>query len=159
LDEAGTLLAIISESISSLFRLGVLMSKPSAPDPFESATRLPYWTLAERCPRGLERRFWQAAGKRRHFIQNNLREAEAGKSQESQVLPVSVNLQAQSSTPSRIRFTQIRSDRGPSHKQTHNDMTSPPTLPPLADLSQPGQQFKCPICFTSQAFETDTAWR
>jgi len=160
LDEAGTLLAIISESISSLFRLGVLMSKPSAPDPFNSAARLPYTlTLAWQSPRVLERRFWQAAAKRRQFIINNLREADARKSQESQVLLASAYLQEQSSTPSGIRFSQIRSDRGPSHKQPHNDMTSRPTLPPLADLSEPGQPFKCPICFTAPSFLDDSSWR
>ncbi len=150
-DEARTLVTVISESISSLFRLQILINTPG-PDRFRAALAS-YENPTIPSHLHLERRFWRSAAKRRHVMMEFGRAAESGEAVGSKAPP----------TRHRDSFSRLRSlttsGRGPADKRAHDDKTSPPTIPRLTDFARPGVSFQCPICFTPQSFLSETSWR
>ena len=151
-DEAHMILEVISECINSLFRIGILVSKPTTRDRFKEALRasdpassnlfdINY--IKERYPKiradWLLTRLGCANAKRRQFIKycqdpnRSRQEAEEEGDDDDSISLTSAS--------------------------TITDALPTRSLPRLAELSKGQEPFKCPICSTLQSFESEKSWR
>lgn len=180
-DAAVMLVGMISESIRSLYRLGSLIRNSSQPDRFERAIlHSEVWspipdiqhvktkhTKLEDYHQGLAERLGGAIAKRRQVIQYNRNHRKRLDPQNEESIPEYTSTKASTYNPANLVFEE-------SHRETDHDvddMVSQGTtstmhkskselhLPKLAELSDEGEYFECPICFVLQSSSTEEAWR
>lgn len=172
-NEAETILEVISECISSLFRMVSLVNVPHKGDRFTGA-----WLVNDGRPgselfaaeervfitqrflklpfsySALVRRLGLAMLKRKMFVDFCLeRQTHAGNDnqkriqQQPEIQNISSEDEEQDDDVSIDVDTSI------------TDPFTGATLPSLADLSTDKKAFECPICFTSQRFSHEASWR
>ncbi|KAF6818453.1 ankyrin repeat protein [Colletotrichum sojae] len=172
-DEVDTLLEVISECISSLFRMASLANLPYTVDCFARAwlvdrkhdDGLPAAEeidfIGNRFPKLLEdgsmkllHRLASAMKQRRVLIDSGLgRRTQADDGQQKKI---------QQRTGTEMYDSE---DEGTEEDVSTNSdipITDPLTgvsLPSLADLSGDQNAFECPICFTNQKFSRESSWR
>ncbi|KAF5696850.1 ankyrin repeat [Fusarium mundagurra] len=180
-DESLMILDVISESISSLFRIGILVRRATTRDRFKRALQVsdltfpPQFDVAyvrEKHPKirpsWLSARLGGTIAKRRQFIRY-CRDHRSRLGAE-QILDDDATSRMEK-TSSRATTFALRTDLKKLEVEEEDDglsFTSASTmtdsasllrLPSLADLSPEGKPFECPICFTLQALEREKAWK
>ena len=185
-DEAGMIVEVIGEAISSLFRLGILVRKASRIDRFQRALQMSDTVfndtfdisyVKEKHPKmrdyredWLSTRLGRLISKRRLFIQYS-RDHKARLELESGDLA-----EGKSSKATTFQLDQLPSSAlvpPPGNEleeedadevmsvmsaSTMSNTLSVLRLPALAELSADGGAFECPICFTLQRFQREKAW-
>lgn len=183
-DEANMILEIISECISSLLRIGVLVKKSTVRDRFERALRsadlifpdqfdISY--IKEKYPKikadWLLTRLGRANAKRRQVIKyyQDHRSRLGAEETDGDILgPASESFQSEATTF--IPHHTLESLQGELERRDADDdamsLTSATSsssmdihLPRLAELSEEGEPFECPICCALQCFKREKSWR
>lgn len=181
IDEASIIADIISQSITSLLRLGILIRKASPRDKFKEAqrstrTRIPDHYDIEyvkmKHPKlndAQGTRLGRAIAKRRQFIlycrEHQARLAHdvdgSGDGTGTEVLS------SKASTflaPEKESFSSMHVDEEDDAisimtASTVSDVSVSRKLPSLTDLSPDDEPFVCPICFSLQSFKSNRAWQ
>lgn len=180
LDESDMLLQIISESIKSLLRLGILVRKVGARDRFQQALRnsdsaFPAWFdinyVRERYGKlrnsQLSDRLGSAIAKRRQVIKYcRDHRSRLGLDEASHDATASERISSKATTflpIADLQFGKILEEEDDSISlstaSTIADSSSTLQLPQLDALSKAYEPFECPICFTLQCFRSEKAWR
>lgn len=172
-DEIDTILEIMAECITSLFRMASLVNAPRSGDRFarawlvggrydnESSMAEEIDLVRQRFPKlrkdhsnDLLHRLALAMKKRRAFIDFGLRcqtHADNGKQKQIQSQPAT---EANS-----LEDEEQDNDVSKNMNHTITDPLTGVSLPSLAELSADQKTFECPICFTSQRFPHEISWR
>lgn len=184
-DEAHMILELISETLRTLFRIGVLVRKAAPSDRFDRALRhsnlifpavydIDYvrqkhskmiqqdhtW-LAERLGRGI--------AKRRQFIKY-CRDHKTRLAADEADIEGGAATVLQSSKATTLQVGKLRAGLAAEDGEEDDIMSfmsassttevlSILKLPRLVDLSKDGQSFECPICFTLQPMKQEKTWR
>lgn len=185
-DEIHMNLELISESLRTLFRIGVLVRKAAPDNRFERAlqsSKLAFldafdidyvrekhpklkaqehtW-LAERLGRGIAKRRQFVKYCRDHRARLALDEREVADGATT-VLQSSkaTTLHPEKLPPTLIDEGEEEEDDAVSFVSisTVTDGLSTLSLPRLTDLSETGEPFECPICFTLQSIKKEHVWR
>ena len=181
IDEASVIVDIISQSITSLLRLGILIRKASPRDKFEEAQRSTRICIPDhydieyvqwRHPKlnnTQATRLGRAITKRRHFIlycsehQSRLaHDADGGG--EGTGMEVLSSKASTFHAPEKDSLLSMQDDEEDDTvsimtASTVSDVSMARKLPSLTDLSLGGEPFECPICFSIQSFKSDKAWQ
>ncbi|KAF6839611.1 ankyrin repeat protein [Colletotrichum plurivorum] len=172
-DEAATILEVISECMSSLFRLTYLVNVPRRGDRFAEA-----WLVNDGRPSSesfaaderdfIKQRFlklpssysalvWRLASamvKRKMFVDFSL---------ECRTYAGNDNQKKTQQRPEiQVKFSEDEEEEDDESIVLDATIIDPFTgasLPSLADLSEVKKAFECPICFTSQSFSSEASWR
>ncbi|KAL6879174.1 hypothetical protein J3F83DRAFT_725355 [Trichoderma novae-zelandiae] len=181
-DEADMLLQIISESIKSLLRLGILVRKVAPRDRFRQAlvssdTAFLEWFdinyVAQRYEKlgnsQLSNRLGSAIAKRRQFIKycrdhrSRLGLDEATRTHDA---TASERLSSKATTFAPVPDLQMGNILEEEYDgislasaSTMANSSSSLKLPQLDDLSRAHEPFECPICFTLRCFKSERAWQ
>ncbi|KAF7550899.1 hypothetical protein G7Z17_g5407 [Cylindrodendrum hubeiense] len=177
-DEAHMIIEVISESISCLFRIGILVRKPTHRDRFKQVLQasdiafpasfdVDY--VRQKHPKiknsHVLGRLGVAIAKRRQFIKyfrdhrNRLRDEDVVG--DGGPLDTGTEKPPSKATAFVSKTDEEAEDDAMSFvsASTTTDSLANLALPALADLSKNGQAFECPICFSIQSFRTEKAWR
>ncbi|KAJ4250167.1 hypothetical protein NW762_011981 [Fusarium torreyae] len=178
--EYAMILRMISGSVGSLFKLGVLVRKSITRDRFERALQEPdlqfppqfdIQHVQERYPKtsisGITTRLGSAISKRRQFIaycrDHRYRLGEESAFGDDRKRHKEHNSSKATTFHPDMKLTDIQMEESDTASYasastiTDSDLTH--QLPSLASLSPDGQPFECPICFTLQNFQRDKSWR
>ncbi|KAL6876103.1 hypothetical protein HDV57DRAFT_510493 [Trichoderma longibrachiatum] len=179
LDEADMLLQIISESVKSLLRLGILVRKISPRDDFQRALSRPDSAFLElpdidyvkqRFEKlrnsQLSNRLGSAIAKRRQFIRycrdRNPRPTTDATQENTARMWVSSEATTSVSIPdiqSGNILKEESEDISPTSASAIGGTSSSLKLPLLYDLSKAHEPFQCPVCFTLQCFQSEKEWQ
>lgn len=166
---------IISECISSLFRLGTLVRQLSPPDRFQQALRnsdlacpdsFDIDHVAQKYPKlcnnKLLERFGSAITKRRQFIRYS------GNHRPQLGMIGATGKATAAERLSSLATTFLPHSNMEGKKKNDIFLTSASklpdhlldlTLPRLVDIAKVQKTFECPICFTPQSFESEKLWQ
>ncbi|KAF7558494.1 hypothetical protein G7046_g5665 [Stylonectria norvegica] len=179
-DEASMIVEVISESISSLFRIGILVRKMAPRDRFKRALQLSNLQfpdtydiehVRQKYPKTNERlseRLGGAIAKRRQFIKYS-RDHRSRLGVDEFAGDSNTRTERQSSKATtfvpesrllpNIEAEDLDDIMSMMTASTTMESLSVLKLPQLADLTNNEEPFECPICFTLQAFQTEKSWR
>ncbi|KAH7133791.1 hypothetical protein EDB81DRAFT_859298 [Dactylonectria macrodidyma] len=179
-DESQVILEVISESISSLFRIGILVRRATPRDRFKRAlqdsalafpTEFDVKYVEEKHHKlranRISARLGAAIAKRRQFIMYcrdhrsrlGLEEAvDDNPTAQTEKISSKATTFAPGMDP---KTFEIEEDDALSYvsASTMTNAFMALRLPSLADLSKDGEPFECPICFTLQSFQKERAWK
>ncbi|KAL6407945.1 hypothetical protein AUP68_08986 [Ilyonectria robusta] len=177
-DEAHMLIEVISESISYLFRIGILVRKSTPRDRFKRALQASDLAfpasfdvdyVRQKHPKiregSLLGRLGGGIAKRRQFIRycrdhrNRLGADDLG--EEGKLIDARTeHSQSKATTFLPQKVEEVEDDAVSfMSASTATESLSNLKLPLLADLSNNNEAFECPICFTIQSFQTERSWR
>lgn len=174
------ILEIISESISSLFRIGILVRKATSRDRFSQALQVSDLTFSKEADISyvrqkhpklgqgwLSTRIGGAVAKRRQFIaysrdhrsrlggDESINDYSASRteilSSKATTIAPCIDLRTQEEEEFDALSLVTAS--------TMMDSSSLLRLPSLADLSREGEPFECPICFMLLSFQREKTWK
>ncbi|EXL40159.1 hypothetical protein FOCG_17262 [Fusarium oxysporum f. sp. radicis-lycopersici 26381] len=180
LSESQMILEIISESISSLFRIGILVRKATSRDRFSQALQVSDLTFSKEADISyvrqkhpklgqgwLSTRLGGAVAKRRQFIaysrdhksrlggDESINDYSASRteilSSKATTIAPCIDLRTQEEEEFDALSLVTAS--------TMMDSSSLLRLPSLADLSREGEPFECPICFMLLSFQREKTWK
>jgi hypothetical protein len=178
--ESQMILEVISESISSLFRIGILVRKATSRDRFSQALQVSDLTFSkepdisyvrQKYPKlgsgWLSDRLGGAVAKRRQFIaysRDHRSRLGGEESMDDHSASRTERLSSKATTIAPCIDPRILEEEGFDAlslvtASTMMDSSSPLQLPSLADLSREGNPFECPICFTLQSFQREKTWK
>ncbi|RSL54254.1 hypothetical protein CEP54_010007 [Fusarium duplospermum] len=179
-DEVHMILEVISDSVSSLFRIAILVRRATTRDRFERALQAsdlafpPEFDIdyvREKHPkiqqRSLSARLGGAIAKRRQLI-SYCRDHRSRLGAEQTINDDSASRMEKTSSKAttfvpRADLWDLEAEQDDAvsftSASTMTDSALLFRLPSLADLSPDGNPFECPICFTLQAFRRDKAWK
>ncbi|KAL7823712.1 hypothetical protein V8C26DRAFT_383631 [Trichoderma gracile] len=179
-DEADMLLQVVSESINSLLRLGMLVRKVAPRDGFQQALRdsdsaFPEWSdinyVKQRFDKlrnsQLSNRLGSAIAKRRQFIKYcRDRRSPLDMKDATQDATVSEKVLGTATTSEPIPDIQsgdmLEGESGgvsSTSATTIGAIALSLKLPRMNDLSRAHESFECCICFTSQCFQSEKEWQ
>jgi hypothetical protein len=179
--ESQMILEVISESISSLFRIGILVRKATSRDRFSQALQVSDLTFSKHPdisyvrqkypklgPEWLSDRLGGAIAKRRQFIaysrdhrsrlggEESMGDHSASRTERlsSKATTIAPCIDPRTLEEEEEAFDALSLVTA----STMMDSSSLLRLPSLADLSREGKPFECPICFTLQSFQREKTW-
>ncbi|KAH6994941.1 hypothetical protein EDB80DRAFT_728283 [Ilyonectria destructans] len=177
-DEAHMLIEVISESISYLFRIGILVRKSTPRDRFKRALQVSDLAfpasfdvdyVRQKHPKiresSLLGRLGGGIAKRRQFIRycrdHRNRLGADGLGEEGKLIDARTeHSQSKATTFLPQKVEEVEDDAVSfMSASTATESLSNLKLPLLADLSNNNEAFECPICFTIQSFQTERSWR
>ncbi|KAB5545946.1 hypothetical protein GE09DRAFT_1224890 [Coniochaeta sp. 2T2.1] len=173
------IIQVISECITSLFRLGILVRKSTHRDRFKRALQVSDDAfpsmfdvdyVRQKHPKitkdWLVTRLGGGIAKRRQFIKYcRDHRTRLGVDDENQTLDAGTGTERLSSKattflPGTAQPLEVEDDVVSFvSASTMAESLQSLKLPQLADLSTDNQPFECPICFTLQSFRTEKSWR
>ncbi|KAM6529144.1 hypothetical protein FALCPG4_007292 [Fusarium falciforme] len=178
--ESQMILEVISESISSLFRISMLVRKATSRDRFSRALQVSDLVFSkepdisyvqEKYPKlsleWLYDRLGGAVAKRRQFIaysrdhrsrlggEETINDDSASRTERLSSKATTVSPCIDPRTLEEEEFDALSLVTA----STMMDSSSPLQLPCLADLSREGEPFECPICYTLQSFQREKTWK
>jgi hypothetical protein len=185
LDEATTILDLISQALKTLFRIGVLVRKTAPTDRFKRALRASHFefpaifdidyvrekhTKLKRHDRlWLAERLGRSIAQRRQFIKY-CRDHQGRLAFDDEDIPSATVLQSSKATtlhPDKFQGQLNVEDDDDDEDDaisfistsTTTDSLAVLKLPRLADLTIGDEPFECPICFTLQSIKREKSWR
>lgn len=170
------IIEVISQSISSLFRIGMLVRKSTPRDRFKRALQADVAFPAffdidyvrHKHPKikedWLSARLGGGIAKRRQFIKycrDHRSRLGADEVEDTDVDATRTEALSSKATTFVPHHGEEADDDAVSmvSASTATESLSALKLPALADISKDDQPFECPICFTLQSFQTERSWR